>query len=759
MAFNADRLSLRTLINFLILLPLLLLLFACDEQPRDNKSSTENINKTKSDLQKKELQKPDLQKNQQQKIVQLDKNNKEIQTSNFKTQYKKIRQDDWAIIKQSGILRIIVPYSFQHNEFLPRESLTYNNELKLILRFCENNNLTPIFISTKSFSNMLPILQQGLGDIVVANLTMTERRKKQINFTMPVAQSVEQLVVARSFAQDKISVDELYRLKIGVRDNTSFQDTLQQLNAQLNKESKQQLNLIKLDDRLSPDEKFDLLIAKKVDAVVEDSNRLTLLKTYRKDIKTILDLGKERPIAWAVRKNNPQLLKQLNRYIRTEKLLQHLPETRLGDLDSIKKHRQLRLITRNNASTYFLWKNQLMGFEYELIREFAKQQKVNLKVLVASDFQQMAQWLEEGYGDIISAGLIKNPEREKLPIAFTEPYLFVQEIIVQRKTDKTIESTSDLGQRTFYVRKSSSYFNTLEKLQGELRSKNIHFKIAIVPESMETEEIIKKVIAGEYDLTLSDSHIIAIEQSWNNDLKASLALTGQHGHRWLIRKTDKKLLKALNLFIKKEYKKLFYNVTYNKYFKNSRKLFDVDKRDKNNKIISPYDDLIKKLAKEYNVDWRLVSAQVNKESQFNPKAKSWAGARGLLQVMPRTAREVGITDLEKPENGLRAGLKYMNWINEQLSNELPADVQIWFTLAAYNAGLGHLKDARRLTAQQGLNPDRWFGHVEKAFLLLSKPKYHKQARYGYVRGIEPVTYVKQIQALYELYSKKHPDEA
>ena len=100
----------------------------------------------------------------------------------------------------------------------------------------------------------------------------------------------------------------------------------------------------------------------------------------------------------------------------------------------------------------------------------------------------------------------------------------------------------------------------------------------------------------------------------------------------------------------------------------------------------------------------------------------------------------------------------MTWINGQLSDELPPDVRVWFTLAAYNAGLGHLKDARNLAVKQGLNPDRWFGNVEKTFLLLSKPKYNKKARYGYVRGNEPVTYVKHIQALYELYSKKHPDE-
>lgn len=728
------------------------------------------INSCSDDPQSKKIEaaqksQPDItvvaDNNKPDKIIVLDTDNNYTQKTALTTEHKKTSQADWDTIKESGTLRIIVPYSFQYNDFLPRKSLSYNNELKLILRFSEENNLTPVFVSTKNFSNMLPLLEQGFGDLVVANLTITQARKALVKFTTPVDQSIEQLVVSHSFNK-KLSIKNLNGLKIGVRENTSFMGTLIALKEKQQQDqpatSNQDFQIVKLDDRLSADEKFNQIISGKIDAVIEDSNRLALFKEYRSDIKTILDLGKERPIAWAVRKNNPDLLKHLNRYIITEKLLQHMPERHLGDLDTIKKHRQLRLITRNNASTYFLWKNQLMGFEYDLIREFAKQQKVNLKVLVANDFNQMAQWLEEGYGDIISAGLIKTPDRKKLPIEFTNPYLFVQEVIVQRKSEQAIESLQDLGQRTFYVRKSSSYFNTLQNIQDQLHSQNIHFSIETVPETMETEEIIKHVVDGEYDLTVADSHIIAIEESWHGDLKVSIPLTGKQGHRWLIRKTDNKLLAELNKFIKKEYKQLFYNVTYNKYFKNSRKLFDADKREKNNKTISVYDDLIKSLAKEYDFDWRLIAAQVNKESQFNPKAKSWAGAKGLLQVMPRTAREVGISNLKKPENGLRAGLKYMTWINGQLSDELPPDVRVWFTLAAYNAGLGHLKDARNLAVKQGLNPDRWFGNVEKTFLLLSKPKYNKKARYGYVRGNEPVTYVKHIQALYELYSKKHPDE-
>ena len=665
------------------------------------------------------------------------------------SQYSKA---DWPTIKRSGVLRIIAPHSFKYNPVTKDKPITYNSELKFIIDFARFHKLKPVFITVKEFSNLIPSLNEGLGDVIVANLNITDARKELINFTIPVTYASEKLIVSQSFTK-KLNRKNLGNMKIGVRKQTTYWDTVQKL-----KQENPELNIVELDDSITEEQKFNKVVSGELDGVIEDSNRLTLFLTQRNDIKAALSLTPERPVGWAVRKNNLELLKHLDEYITSQKLTQYIQDIQLGDLDTIKKNKQLRLITRNNASTYFLWKNQLMGFEYELIREFAKQQKVKLKVLVASDFQEMIQWLEQGYGDIISAGLIKTPEREKLPVLFTQPYLFVQELIVQRQDDKPIKDLTQLQGRSFYVRQSSSYWNTLVKLQEQLKNRNIGFTINTVPETMETEEIIREVIDGKFDLTVADSHIVAIEQSWHSKIQAPMPLSGEQGHRWLVRKNNPKLLAALNKYIKKEYKGLFYNITFNKFFKNSRKLFDADKRDLNDNAISKYDDLIKKLAQEYGFDWRLIAAQVNKESQFDPKAKSWAGARGLLQVMPKTAREMGIKDMHSPENGLRAGVKYMAWLRKQLPDDIPPDVKIWFTLAAYNAGLSHLKDARILAKQQGLDPNRWFDHVEKAFLLLSKPKYHKKARFGYVRGIEPVTYIRQIQVLYHLYSKKFPDK-
>ncbi|MBE9527268.1 MAG: transporter substrate-binding domain-containing protein [Proteobacteria bacterium] len=667
-------------------------------------------------------------------------------------QYQKKSVADWNTINKNKQLRIIVLHDYQFNKFIQLESSNYNNELMSIIDFSIENNLTPIIVPIRSIANLTPALKMGLGDIIVSQLTVNEERKQQINLTDPLYYSSEQLITAKSFDKE-ILIDQLHDLKIGVRKDSSYWEVITGLTKE-----QSDIHLVELNQRITSDEKINKLNSGELDAVIEDSNNLILIKEYRQDFKTALQLSKERPIVWGVRKDNPDLLKQLNLYIKKEKLRQQLPEVRLGDLKEIKKSRQLRLITRNNSSTYFLWKNKLMGFEYDLVRQFAKQQKLNLKILIADDFDQMIKWLENGHGDIISSGLIKTLERKKLPVKFSEPYLYVKEIIVQRKDEKKITSYNELEGRSFFVRKSSPYWATLNSFQKQLKVLGVNFSINLAPEIMETEEIIKRVLDGKYDLTLADSHIIDIEKNWHNNIQSSLVLRGKHGQRWLVRKNSKELLNELNKFIDKEYKSLFYNISYNKYFNNSRNLFNESTRKSNDNKISSYDKLIKEMAKKYGFDWRLIAAQVNKESHFDPKAKSWVGASGLLQVMPRTAKQVGVSNLEDPRQGLKAGMKYMAWLDKQLGDDLPADVKIWFTLAAYNAGLGHLKDAQNLASKQGLDPNRWFGHVETTFLLLSQPKYHKHTQYGYVRGIEPVTYIKKIQVLYDFYLKKFPDE-
>jgi membrane-bound lytic murein transglycosylase F len=139
------------------------------------------------------------------------------------------------------------------------------------------------------------------------------------------------------------------------------------------------------------------------------------------------------------------------------------------------------------------------------------------------------------------------------------------------------------------------------------------------------------------------------------------------------------------------------------------------------------------------------------ESRFDPLAHNLTGAKGLMQMLPRTAEELGVTNLTEPEQAISSGIRYLNWTRDRFSKDLPVQEQIFFSLASYNAGFGHVKDAQRLARQLGLRDDKWFNHVEKAMLLLQQKEYYKKARFGYVRGTEPVNYVRDIHQRYLSY--------
>ncbi len=162
---------------------------------------------------------------------------------------------------------------------------------------------------------------------------------------------------------------------------------------------------------------------------------------------------------------------------------------------------------------------------------------------------------------------------------------------------------------------------------------------------------------------------------------------------------------------------------------------------------------MREYARRYGFDWRLITAQMFQESRFDPNARSWAGARGLLQVMPRTGRELGFSNLVDPPIGIHAGVKYLAWLRDRFEGQVPKIERTWFSLAAYNAGWGHVWDARELAREIGLDHNRWFDHVERAMVLLSNPKYYHRARHGFVRGGQPVEYVQSIKSRYEAYTR------
>ncbi len=645
------------------------------------------------------------------------------------TQGDYIESGDLEALREHGVLRILItPQAGPKGE-----------ELALAEAFAASQGLEPRLIPVGGFDELIPALLEGRGDLIAANLTVTAKRRERLAFASPIAY-IRELLVAR--ADDPIdALEQLKGRRVAVREGTTHLETVSRL-----KRLYPHMEMERLSAQMPPEAVIEALAAGTIDLAVADSNQLATQLEGREDIRVALELGRVRAVAWGLRPDADALLDAANRWLSERQLALGERESYSGDLESIKKRGVLRVLTRNNAATYFLWRGEMLGFDYELVKRFADAQGLRLEVVEAPNHRSLIPWLLEGRGDLIAAAMTITPERGEL-VAFTRPYHEISQVVVSR-ADDPLESLQQLAGRSISVRRSSSYWHTLEGLREE-----IGFELLEAPEEVETEELIRAVAAGELDLTVADSHILDIEMTWGDNLRAALTINGMAEHGWAVRREETRLLAALDAFLKKEYRGLFYNVTYQKYFQDLKRIRDAQagRLELADGTLSPYDELVRKYAGRFGFDWRLIVSQMFQESRFDPRAKSWVGALGLMQVMPRTGRSLGLDNLRDPETGIHAGVAYLEKLMKGFETELPAGERTWFALAAYNAGRGHVQDARNLAAKKGWDPNRWFDNVERAMLLLGQKRYARQARHGYVRGEEPVNYVREIHDRYQAY--------
>lgn len=422
-----------------------------------------------------------------------------------------------------------------------------------------------------------------------------------------------------------------------------------------------------------------------------------------------------------------------------------------GDLDEVQRRGVLRVITRNNSISYFLFRGAEVGFDYELAQALARELGVRLEVAVAPTQRDLVPWLLEGRGDLIAAGLTVTEGRARR-VVFARPYLEVRDVVVVRRGRKPpLTAPADLVAETVHVRRDSSQFRRLREL-GQQLGRTI--PIAAVRETVGAEELIDLIGRGEIPVTVVRSHLLDAELTWRDDVEAAFALDGVVQLAWSVRPEDRQLRQALDAFFAEHEKGLFFNTLRNKYFRDPKRvpeLRDDQVRADRSGTISRYDAMLKQSARRNGLDWRLLAAVAHQESRFDPRARSWAGAEGLLQLMPSLMARYGVRDASDPAASVEAGARHLRWLIDSFSVELPLRERIHFALAAYNVGRGHVDDARRLAQQIGYDPDVWGGQVEKTMLLLARPHFYCEAAYGYCRGEEPVRYVAAVQKLYNAY--------
>lgn len=650
-----------------------------------------------------------------------------------------IELGDLPAIRERGLLRLLAPRG-PVDEALPRDGLPSGEWRQLAEKFARSRGLEPQWVYVDNFAGMIPALVEGRGDVIATNFSRTDKRAGQVAFTRPLRYVRELLVTKRGDESE----DSAEPLPVAVRRGSAFAQTLAA------GERRQQFAIHYLDEAIEHHELLAAVARGKYQATVIDSNLADALLPSYPELVASSELQSQRAIAWAVRREAPQLERALNEFFTAEHLLasQHRQRQR-RDWAEIEESRTLRVLTRNHPASYFIWRGELMGFDYDLLKKFARDHNLRLSMVVPGPDVDLAEALNAGMGDLVAASLTVTDARREQGMTFTRPYLQVSEQVIAAKSPQEQSSGVPVAERLagkqVAVNPLSSYHGHLQAMAREQSQ-----AMEIVPvKGATTEQLIGAVARGFYDYTVADSHLVAIESTYRDDFAVVGELPGKQDIAWAVRPDQPQLLEKLNGFLKKHYRGLFFNVTYNKYFKEPKRIRRYQgERLRTVDRLSPYDPIVRRIADRADRDWRMVVAQMYQESRFNPRAQSFAGARGLMQVLPRTGRQMGVTNLFEPENGIRAGISYLGWLEERFPRELPFDQKIYFTLAAYNAGHGHVRDARNLAARLGKNPDLWFGNVEVAMLMLSQPEYYRQARFGYVRGGEPVNYVREIRERY-----------
>jgi membrane-bound lytic murein transglycosylase F len=284
---------------------------------------------------------------------------------------------DFVDILRQGKLRILLTRDFSSASYLPRGRSPLAEQQRIAEEFALSHGLMPELVIVDNFSKLIPALEAGHGDIIVDNLTINDFRLEKIAFSVPVDHVVEQVLVA-SKDRSVQRVRDLNGKSVMVNRGSTFWHALKWLKEKRYPE----IEIVETPDGVQIEQVLDKLAAGEIDATILDSNLVRIYQSYRDDFRVATRFSGQRHIGWGVRKNAPQLVSEINRYLQLELSADEQDRFQSGDFDSIKKRRVLRVLLRNNAASYFLYRGELMGFEYDLAREFADYHGLRLEVVV-----------------------------------------------------------------------------------------------------------------------------------------------------------------------------------------------------------------------------------------------------------------------------------------------------------------------------------------------------------------------------------------
>lgn len=417
-------------------------------------------------------------------------------------------------------------------------------------------------------------------------------------------------------------------------------------------------------------------------------------------------------------------------------------------LEQVKAAGELRVVTRNSPATYFQDRNGETGFEYELVKRFAEDLGVELKIETADNLDDLFKRLQDPEGPVLSAAGLVDSAGRKTRAQFSHAYLEVTPQVVYRNGAPRPSKPTDLIGKHIVVLKGSTHAEQLAALK--LQYPALEY---VESDAVEVVDLLRMVDEGEIDLTLADSNELAMNQVYFPKVRVGFDLGDSTPMAWAVAPgNDRSLLEAANTFLDKAQQNGTLQHLKDRYYGHVDVLGYVGAYTFARHLqerLPRYEQTFQQAAKQHGVDWRLLAAMGYQESLWQADATSKTGVRGLMMLTQNTAQAMGVVNRLDAKQSIRGGAKYINKIKQKLPKTILEPDRTWFALAAYNIGGAHLADARKLAKAEGLNPDKWLD-VKKMLPRLAQKKWFSKTRYGYARGGETVHFVQNIRRYYDI---------
>ena len=435
-----------------------------------------------------------------------------------------------------------------------------------------------------------------------------------------------------------------------------------------------------------------------------------------------------------------------------------LPASQSIDLSFIRQRDTLIVLTMNSAISYYEYRGEPMGFQYELARQFADSLGVKLKIQIAPNVPDMVQMLSENKGDLIAYPVPLKKEYKE-DVIYCGEEVITHQVVVQRKQQgkKPLKNVTELIGKEVYAQQGR-HLDRLINLDKELGG-GILIREAD-SDSLSIEDLLRQVSEGKIDYAVCDNDVAKLNKTYYPNLNIHLSISFDQRASWAVRKSSPELAKAANRWQSTHATSARYKASSRRYFRQRKRISHGSILSLKDGKISHFDDLFKKYAKEIGWDWRMVASLAYTESNFDTAAVSWAGARGLMQLMPNTAHRLGVPDGKEnnAEESIKAATRYLKKLSQTFYKIKDPEEQKKFVLASYNAGVGHVIDAMNLAQKYDKERYVWEGNVDKFILLKSKEEYYNDpvCDHGYFRGWETYNFVREILARTKIYQEKIP---